>query len=106
MGNSPSDIMKQRNHQAVQMGYADVFELVWMPVEEMANRADHICCQNVDEEWLENQLVRPLPPNMEEWLNGTSLGNAAYMALYAIKEQTRQLATRQLEKMCNWVMAQ
>ena len=76
--------------------FPSVRALCALPIAQQAQYADPICKANVDKDWLKEQ-VRAIGTNsdlsaMRDQFNQTSIGNIAYIALYAKSETTRGFA--------------
>jgi|SRR6185437_4576428 len=70
--------------------------IVDMPIKEQAKYADSVLRNNVkNKKWLENQL-KDSNPEYNKW-NTTSVGNTAYICLYASEKKHRKKAEKLLQ---------
>ena len=83
--------------------FPSMHALCALPIAQQAQYADPICKANVDKDWLKEQVKSigtnsELPAKRDE-LNQTSIGNIAYIALYAKSKSTRRLAQAGLARL-------
>jgi len=77
-----------------------------LSLENKAKWADQVCAQNVNEEWLQAQIIENRDMNLDEMfdkLNTTSIGNSACVALHCTNEKVREAALQFIEKWENFV---
>jgi coenzyme F420-reducing hydrogenase delta subunit len=86
--------------------YPSITAVARMPFEEQCRRADQVCATLVNSQMIRDTLKNPIQERDVFRLNGTSIGNMAYIARYAENEDTRTLAKNQLDNICSWVIFQ